>query len=74
MKLFIILMFVLLTGCDAMRTVSDRAAQKVGDSVQWYCGNVDEADRVEFRELANRYTDPHHVAVTCRGDSESTIF
>ena len=56
---------LLISACSILGETGDRAAEKIGEGVTYYCDTVPEDMRAEFRDKVNEYASPNSVAVNC---------
>ena len=69
MKSIIFALFVLpLAGCAMFADEITRSAEAVGEGVDRYCAEVDQANRDKFRGKVNPTPGGASIAVTCPGD------
>lgn len=64
-KILLIAIVVLVPGCAQLIETSDRAAEKIGEGVTYYCDKVPADVRAQFRAKVNQYAAPNSVQVSC---------
>lgn len=65
MKLWLMLMVVVVSGCATFGDDLDKAAEKVGKGVDRYCSEVSEQGRADFRNKVNPTEGGASIVVTC---------
>lgn len=66
----LLLTMMALSGCALLMEPTDRAAEKIGEGITYYCENVTPALRQTFRDRVNFYAAPNVVAVQCAASGE----
>lgn len=71
MKKLIALFFSLfaISSCAVFTDEIDQVADKIGDGVDRYCSELNQADRMRVRGKVNPTPNGASVVVTCPGDS-----
>ena len=68
MKYFTLLAVLFLGGCAMFASEIDKVAGKIGDGVDRYCLELNQADRAQVREEVNPTEGGATIVVTCPGD------